>query len=90
MNYKILEFRGKIYYKRNVIIFNVKDFSMHVKLPEDTILALNRHSERKRQIKYDIVSFINRDVSEKLYEKSNKKFGHSENSYIFMDATCIF
>jgi len=80
----------KIYYKRNVIIFNVKDFSMHVKLPEDTILALNRHSERKRQIKYDIVSFINRDVSEKLYEKSNKKFGHSGNSYIFMNATCIF
>ena len=75
----------KIYYKRNVIIFNVKDFSMHVKLPEDTILSINRNSERKVKIKRDIISFIDQDISEKLYIKSNGKFGHEKNSYMFIN-----
>jgi hypothetical protein len=74
----------KIYYKRNIIIFDVSNFNMYVKLPHDTITSLNRYSDYKRRIKSYIMLFINKDISEKLYKKSKGKFGHSKSSYIFM------
>lgn len=79
----------KIYYKRNIIIFDVSDFSMNVKLPHDTIMSLNRYSDCKRRIKSDIILFINKDISEKLHKKSKGKFGHSKSSYIFMKSNRI-
>ena len=75
----------KIYYKRSIIIFNVKTWGMYVKLPEDTILYTNENNQREAEIIRKIMSFIDQDISEQLSIKSKGRFGARKD--LFMDET---